>query len=85
MFKKFNTTDNDCKLIVCVYKGNGEQESTFLALLTIKTDYESRTMRGEGRYSWRVVKLSTQPINVQDYTYFSKKNFLYLVVNKQNT
>ncbi len=53
---------------------------TYLALLTIKTDYENRTSLKDSRYEWRVIKLYNQPINVEHYSYFSKKNYLYLVV-----
>jgi hypothetical protein len=81
--KKFNTTENDRKLIVCLYQSEHTHEHTFLVLLTLKTDYDSRTTRNDSRYDWKIMKLHNQPMTIEDISFHSKKNLLYFVATKQ--
>lgn len=59
--KKFSTMDKDKKLIVAVYEQEDCEQGSdglVMGLLTIKTDYEARTSRNDGRCDWKVVKLN---------------------------
>ena len=59
--KKFSTMDKDKKLIVAVYEQEDCDQGSdglVMGLLTIKTDYEARTSRNDGRCEWKVVRVS---------------------------